>query len=403
MIPDKELDDPKVPALRTLMGGEAGELLSTILGEAGGRVRSHRIGQVRYVPGRSVTVQYRVDVVWQSGKPTREVMVATSGIDVPDGVPVFAADGVEIAVWRFPNDPFLPGLAKVNDPEGAATLLSQLGAQTDRAQVRTRAYRAGRRAVLEVSTPDAQIFIKVVRPGRAAALQQTHTALSEHVPVPHSLGWSRDQGIVALQALPGRTLRKALESRSSRLPSPAALVGLLDGFPPTDADTSPVSGPRQRVASHARLLSAVTPSLSERLNRIVERLEQDQMVGSDPVHGDFHSSQILTSGSDVVGLVDVDTAGSGDRSDDFASLLGHLGTLSLSSVARRDFDRYGAELIAEFDRLVDPIGLRLGVAGVIFGLATGPFRVQLAKWPADTERRVALAERWIDSADTLSA
>jgi len=402
MVSKNVLEDLKVPALRTLMGEEAGELLSAILGEAGGRVRSQRIGQVRYVPTRSVTVQYRVDVTWDSGKPTREVVVAMSGIDVPDGVPVFSADGVEIAVWRVPNDPFLPGLAKVSDPEGATSLLGQLGSRTETAEVRTRAYRAGRRAVLEVSTADAQIFIKVVRPGRAAALQRTHTALSPHVPVPHSLGWSQDQGIVALQALPGRTLRKALESRSSRLPSSAALIGLLDGFPPTDADSAPVSGPRQRVASHGRLLSAVAPSLGERLKTIVERLEEDPTKGSDPVHGDFHSSQILTSGPEVVGLVDVDTAGVGERADDYASLLGHLGTLSLSSAARRDFDRYGVELITAFDRLVDPGELRLKVAAVILGLATGPFRVQLSRWEADTERRVALVERWIRSADELS-
>ncbi len=395
-----ELHDPALPALATLMGPESGEFLAAVLGEPLGRVRS-QISQVRYVPSRSITVQYRVDVVGEGGKPNRVMMVAMSGIKVPPDVPVFAADGIEIAVWRFPNDPFLPGLAKVSDPEGAMALLAQLGAPTDTAQVRARAYRAGRRAVLEVTTPGAQIFVKVVRPARAAALQRAHTSLSSHLPVPHSLGWSQDQGIVALQALPGRTLRKTLEAHSSRLPTPAALVELLDRFPPVVSSSPRVAGPRARVGEFGRLLSAVAPSLGGRIEEIVEQLQKEAGTGSEPVHGDFHSSQILTSGSEVVGLVDVDTAGAGDRLDDFSSLLGHLGTLSLTSAARRDLDRYGANLITEFDRLVDPIGLRLGTAAAVFGLATGPFRVQAPKWEAETEQRIVLAERWIRSAAVL--
>jgi hypothetical protein len=124
-------------------------------------------------------------------------------------------------------------------------------------------------------------------------------------------------------------------------------------------------------------------------------------MGRDPVHGDFHSSQILTNGSEIVGLVDVDTYGAGERIDDLASLLGHLTTLSLTSRARRDIDRYGTELIAAFDGEADPVELRLRTAAVVFGLATGPFRVQLRRWEGETEDRLALAERWVRSAEDL--
>jgi Ser/Thr protein kinase RdoA (MazF antagonist) len=401
MNPSMELSDPSVPAVQVLMGPEAGELLGAILAQAGGRVRSHAISQVRYVPGTSITVQYRVDVLWGSGRPTREMMVATSGIEVPAGTPVFSADGVEIAAWRFPNDPFLPGLPVAADPARSSTLLAQLGAPTETTGVRTRAYRAGRRGVIELSTPEVTVFIKVVRPERAAALQRTHKVLSDHVPVPHSFGWSEEHGIVALQALPGRTLRKSLEARSSRLPSPAALIDLLDRFPPPDAGSVAVAGPRRRVTEHGRLIAAVCPELAPRVDAIVDRLHTGAEPGADPVHGDFHASQILTSGADVVGLVDVDTAGTGERIDDLASLLGQLATLGQTSSAKRDIDRYGAGLIGAYDRLVDPVELRLRTAAAVFGLATGPFRVQLPKWRADTERRVALAERWIRSADEV--
>lgn len=397
-----ELSDPLVPAVKVLMGAEAGELLGAIVGQAGGRVRSHSISQVRYVPDRSITVQYRVDVLWGNGRPTREMIVAVSGIDVPPDTPIFSADGVEIATWRFPNDPFLPGLAVAADPARSAGLLAQLGAPTETTGVRTRAYRAGRRAVIEVTAPDVAVFVKVVRPERAAALHRNHRLLSAHVPVPHSFGWSEEHGIVALQALPGRTLRKSLEARSRQVPSPEALVELLDRFPPLDPDAASVAGPRRRAAEHGRLIAAVCPDLAARVDAVVRRLRGESEPATDPVHGDFHASQILTSGREVVGLVDVDTAGAGRRIDDLASLLGQLATLGVTSAARRDIDRYGAALIGEFDRLVDPVELRLRTAAVVFGLATGPFRVQLARWPAATERRVALAERWIHSADEVS-
>ena len=70
---------------------------------------------------------------------------------------------------------------------------------------------------------------------------------------------------------------------------------------------------------------------------------------------------------------------------------------------RRNLTRYGAILIKEFDALVDPIDLRLAIAASVFALATGPFRVHEANWPTQTERRISLAERWIDSAQDQKA
>ncbi len=117
-----------------------------------------------------------------------------------------------------------------------------------------------------------------------------------------------------------------------------------------------------------------------------------------PVHGDFHSSQILVRRRDVIGLIDVDTAGLGDRTNDLAVLLSHLATVALTTASRTKIERYGRSLIDAFDTLVDPATLRRKVAAAIVGLATGPFRVNSPRWPEQTERRVALAERWLESA-----
>jgi len=392
--------DPDLPELSLLLGPEAEDVLGGVLAELGARLVSSRIMQVRYVPGRSVTVQYRVEAEQHDGGKTREIFVASAGIEVPDHVPVLTADGIEVAVWRFPYDPFLPGLAPATDPDQIRGVLEQLGVKTDQVRLSTRAYRPGRRAVIEVVSPQARIFLKVLRPSRIADLQRIHDAMAGSVPVPHSLGWSEDLGLVAMQAMRGRTLRKALESGTKRLPEAAQLRSLLEALP-TDPTASTVTRPRKHATNHAALLKAVTPEFVSRIDAIVHAVAGEPGEPTVAVHGDFHTSQVLVKGPEIVGLIDVDTVGVGYRSDDYGSILGHLATLSLISSSRRNLTRYGAVLIKEFDALVDPIDLRLAIAASVFALATGPFRVFETNWRTQTERRISLAERWIDSAQDL--
>jgi hypothetical protein len=226
-----------------------------------------------------------------------------------------------------------------------------------------------------------------------------HTTMADSMPVPHSFGWSASRGLVALQAMPGRTLRRALEAGKRRLPTGKELITLLEAIPPGVGPV--VKGPTERAAAHAHLIAAVLPELAERVDVLVAAVAAAAPESEVPVHGDFHASQVLVRDGSVVGLIDVDTAGMGERANDLAVMLAHLATLSLASKARRNIDRYGAALMATFDRLVDPHDLRLRTAASILGFATGPFRVQQAKWAAATERRVALSEQWAASATNL--
>ena len=91
---------------------------------------------------------------------------------------------------------------------------------------------------------------------------------------------------------------------------------------------------------HARLLSTVTPELSDRVQTIVERSAGETDADRVPVHGDFHSSQLLVRDANIVGLIDVDTAGVGSRTNDLAVLLAHMSTVGLSTATRRRIDRY---------------------------------------------------------------
>ena len=395
------ISDEAVPALGVLLSAQAEPFLGAVIGPQGGSIRSSRIDQIRYTPKCSVVVRYRLDVTWADGRSTRESVVAAAGIKMPAEIPVLAADGIEIGTWTYPNDPFLPGLPVAANTDSARQLLSQLGVTSQSARVRLRAYRPARRAVVEVNTPHARVFIKVVRPSEAADLQRKHKALAGAVPVPHSLGWNEELGLVALQAMPGKPLRKALETGTRRTPEANQFVSLLDSFPAPATTAVRVPGPHERAAFHATLLRAVVPSLTDRIDAIEQAASLVTTDDAVAVHGDFHSSQILIRGSEVAGLIDVDTHGIGARSNDLAVLLAHISTAGLSTGARRRLDRYGAMLIKTFDQLVDPVALRRQVATSVLAFATGPFRVHRPRWVDQTERRVALAEQWAASANLL--
>ncbi|NND03726.1 MAG: phosphotransferase [Acidimicrobiia bacterium] len=397
--------DAGVPALLTLLSDDAVSVFAAAEDSLGFEVKELTLAQVRYLPGRSIVAQYRSKIVDRDGSEASPMLVAASGIKVPDG-PVQLADehGTVIAMWRFPADPHLPGLAAATNKDRAADLLERLGAPSDGVRLRVRAYRATRRAVVEAAGSSGTVFMKVLRPSRVAALQERHTLLAPHLPIPHSLGWSQRLGIVAMQAMPGQTLRRSLEAAHPNQPAPAALAALLDAMPPLSSDAKQVRAAHMRFDDHSRLLGTVMPEAAgilETLRQYVPAAESSEQ--STTVHGDFHSSQVLVNQGEIVGLVDVDTVGRGERSTDYANLIGQLATVAMISDNPAPIEEYIGLLLEDFDNRVDPPVLRTKVAFVIAGLATGPFRVQAFEWPEDTLQRLELAVKWATAAEKDSS
>jgi hypothetical protein len=97
-------------------------------------------------------------------------------------------------------------------------------------------------------------------------------------------------------------------------------------------------------------------------------------------------------------VVDVDTLGIGRRSDDLATALGHLSTLTTMSTDQGAIAPYLERMQQAFERVANPVDLRARTAAAVLGLASGPFRVFEPNWPQAVERRVELAERWLASA-----
>jgi hypothetical protein len=395
------LDDAALPALPVLLGQPA-ELFDAALAPAGGRVRRIDARQTSWRPGRSLTVRYDARVAWADGGVTDEMLVAATGTLHPDAL-VLEADGVRVGVWRVPLDPWLPGLAAITDPARLGPLLDALDVASGPTDHRIVSYRPGRRAVVRVRRAGVTLFVKVTRPDAARALHDRHVALAPAVPVPRSLGVDPALGLVVLQGLGGTLLRHRLPVPGAALPGPEGVLAVLDRLPvPSDGRRAP----GWRAREWADLLARVRPEQADRLHALAGALEAVDAARDEPLvpaHGDLHEAQLLVQRGRISGLLDVDTYGLGRRVDDLATLIGHLATLATTTPRRAAVERYAARLLAGFDRAVDPVMLRCAVADVVLGLATGPFRVVEADWPAATDARIALAERWVASARRVQA
>jgi aminoglycoside phosphotransferase len=385
--------------LELLTGPDAGSLLEAAAAVAGGTVVSWRAKQVTHQVRSGTTVAYRARIRWPDGRVADETLAACTG-DLPEGALVLADGADRVALWRFPHDPDLPGLPSAFDARHVASVFRDLGLADGSIRLAVRAYRPRRRAVIEATGPRGRLFVKVVRPDRVEALHDRHRLLvASGIPVPQSLGWT-DDGLLVLQALPGRTLRQALKRRAVPVPSGSDLLNLLDRLPAALADGRRRHSWLDRVDHYAAVVAAAAPECAERVAAVSQAIATEAGTGPVvPCHGDFYESQLLVDGGRVCGLLDVDTAGPGERLDDLACLLGHLSVLAQIQTDRAGaINRLGARYLATFEHAVDPADLRYRVAAVIVSLATGPHRVQEARWRASTRRRVELAERWLESA-----
>lgn len=387
--------DPELSVVATLLGEAVPEPIMAVAGMARGTVVNCYPIQVTWWPSSSISVRFRTTI--REGEMAGiQDLVAVAG-RIPEGAAIVDSGTDRVGVWRVPHDPALPGLPAAVDNRRARQLLIDLGADDGPVQTHLRAYRPGRRAVVSVEGQVRGLFLKLVRPKKIEQLHQDHKRLPEGLPVPRSLGYSRELGLMALQAMPGRTLRDVLEDPSAALPEPAAVTDLLMSLP------APPSGRErqsiiERVPGLAGMVRRIVPNERESIDRFLDLLGEDDVDELGPVHGDFYEAQLLVENGSVVGLLDVDTYGMGRRGDDPGVMLGHLALWqTMSSQPQRVVD-YARSLLNLWDRIYDPSDIRRRAAATLFTLASGPFRVQTADWPGETADRIALAHRWLESA-----
>lgn len=386
--------DPHLPGAELLLDDDAALALAPAVEGAGGRLLEAAVSQVRYDPGRRLVVRYRADVVWADGTRRTETLGALAdAAGLPDGLAVVERDdGARLGVWRYPYDPFLPGLPQAAYPGGALRILRRLGVDAREVEVSPLVYRPGSRAVLRVRTDRALLYVKVVRPATVDRLRRLHEAFLPAVRVPQVVGWSSPLGLVAFEPLLGTPLTQPLTTGGAAPPA-AAVASLLDRVRAVQLDPRDRPPRRGRVADQARLLATALPEEAGRLEALAGRAADLGTPAERTVHGDFYEAQLLVDGTAIVGVVDVDDARVGSRYDDPATLLGHLvGLAHVRPGAAERLTAYRRELDTALG--LDGAALRAAVLGVLLGLATTPFRRQEPAWAAHTRDWLDLCDAW---------
>ncbi len=411
--------DDALPTAPELLGAAGLELAARVAEEGGGSVDSIHARQALYSPGRSLAVNFHAQLSWPDREPTEQVVAAVADRDgLPDGTSRHALAGGEVGVWPFPGDPVLKGLPRVLDRRELTDLLGYLHLEPRRVKVTPLVYRPLRRAVVRLSLRDDQltfdreaqrvsvtagkryIYLKVVRPGDAEQLGQLHDDLEGHLPIPRRYGVWSDLGVLALEGLPGQTLRDFIRLRDGSPPGADEILALLDMIPATASAYERVMSMRRRVKAHERLLRVILPDHEARVRGLSARLRELPSRRPAVVHSDFYDSQILVNDAGAItGLVDLDGVGWGDPADDLASMLGRVWTSGQTGGRGRErFAAYAGELLDGFSQRVDRRDLCLRVAAIVFGRATGPFRSQTEDWREKGLERVELAERCLEHA-----
>ncbi|MDR1767302.1 MAG: aminoglycoside phosphotransferase family protein [Propionibacteriaceae bacterium] len=392
-----------------LTSAQAGPIVASSVSHAGGSLRSWQLDQVDISPGRSTIATYRAEVDWPYGRRW-ELIGVCARADGPSGADQSAElfmDGERaVAVWIYPNDPDLPGLARAAYTQSMAGLCNEHGVFSRRVraselELAMVGYRPRRRAVLKAvcRTTGECVYVKALRPALAERVALRHKELFEAgVPVAEVLARTDDH-LLFLAQLPGRPLAHALFDAAA--PCRAEdLIELLESLPASVARLPRRAPWTECLPHYAGMVAAALPDLRERLDAICQDVAAGtggEPPGGEPTHGDFHEGQVHVADGRVVGLLDVDTVGPGRLVDDLACLIAHLSTIQhMHPVQAERVHSLLRQWVPVFDRRVDPVQLRLRAAAVVVTLATGPFRAQEPDWEPET--------RWmIDSATALLA
>jgi len=393
--------DPDGSALLT--SPDVGALLTAAVQHAGGTLVTWTLDHIDANPAQSTTATYSAIIDWAYGR--REELLGVSArasgpIDTDTSAEIFADGQREVAVWIYPNDPDLPGLARAAFAESMAEVCNAnkvfaVPVTPDQLSLEMIGYRPRRRAVLKVSCGTEVAYAKVLRGRLFDDVITRHLVLANAgVPVAPILATTDDHMLI-LRELPGQSLAKAVFDVADPC-SAEALINLLDSMPARVTELPRRPPWSDALGHYSRMVAQAVPSLEPRLEWLIEQIDGGLYSipqGNEPTHGDFHEGQVHVADGRICGLLDTDTLGPGRRADDLACLIAHLSTIQRMNVAQEArVHQLIRKWVPVFDERVDPTELRLRAAAVIISLATGPFRSQEPDWERETALMVGSAE-----------
>ena len=393
--PNQDVMATETAGIDLLESSEMREPLELAVATIGGAVQSWHLAKLQHRPGAGTTGIYTVRLRGNDGGDRTEYVCITTAAVPECGLPLVRLDGgtVPLTAWLYPSDPVLVGLPAACDP--AAVGRSVFGGGD--AELRMVSYRPLRRAVLEAVQGGRKVFLKVVRPDRAAQLLRRHRLLTDAgLPAPVATAGPAD-GVVVLTEAKGTPLARAIMNDGAAALAPETVLDLLKSLPVGVLELSRRPAWAERAADYAKAAAAVLPDEQERIFALAGRVEE-LLASTDagpvvPAHGDFYEANLLVEGGRITGLMDVDSLGPGHLVDDLACFLGHLAVLPAVHTGYVHVPAALERFAAVFDTVVDPAGLRGRAAGVALSLVAGAKTAGEGDgWQQDALQRLAIAE-----------
>ena len=388
--------DEALPQLAQLLDGEAmAPVLAGMLDDP--TPPTVRIDYLRYRPGRRLVVCYEV----VAGETTLEaVAVAEAGADLagrasdsrntrlvrkvigrtPVRTPLAYEPTVNALIQWSPLDVELPALAE--PPETLRHELVQAGLElADGDLPRLVKHKPLNRAVMRLNRHVVKIYADAG--AFAASVHAIHKAASLPLRTARCEAIVADLRISAQSLVPGSAPPKG----AAVAPQAGALLAMLHASQVSGLPLEPAADQLDDVSGDAKLVSVLVPSLEDRVDGLLRRLEAE--LPDEPLvpsHGGFRRSQLLESNGEL-GVIDFDGFCLSPAARDLASFTAAL------VEEPDDLERAAATL----DVLVEAYGER--PPGVTWYLATyllrrtrRPFTRLQEDWPDAVEERVRAAE-----------
>jgi Ser/Thr protein kinase RdoA (MazF antagonist) len=409
--------DAAIPGLATLLDDAAfAAALWRALPEAG--VESARATYIRYKPGTSCTVCYRVrsrrGEAWVHARAfspaLRDKLDHARELGAKDGalgVGGCVLDDLAIAVYGWPHDRQVGALARLADPAKREELLRRLAPGHPElwgAELRDLRYKPERRYVgLLEGAAGARALLKLYAeeeypPALAGARA---FAPSERLALAGLIGHSERRHALLFEWLPGRPLQELLghhEAEAAARDAGAALAELHArahrGATAPQKDPPAVGEPLRAAAA---MIAALSPEAGEAAGRLARHLAAELKFCDPPtpIHGDFHAGQVLVQHRGVA-LLDMDNFSLGNPAADLGSFAAHLVYETISGgLPGGAADGVVDALLAGYCAGEPPYPVRelhLHTAAWLLRLAPEAFRYRAPDWPERIRATVARAE-----------
>ena len=374
-------DDRHLPEFSQLFRGEwVWQQYCSRLGAPAECPEHLRTRQLSYNPGRGAVATYAAGWPWDDFV-TEEHFV----IQIADDRPVL--------LFRYPEDPQLPGLADAASAVTASGLLSRyvLASALQRVRVSLVRYRSGGHAVLRHRHGSVRFYVRVMPPRRVPRLMAAADLIAQSgFVLPRLAGCWAEGGVIWLSEIPGKNVRRIVRGGGfvDHEPILENLAQLWE-TPLCSNGSRPFNlyGAYRRARRVFRQVLRDHAAIRLKLNDATAALDTfaKDWEPATTAHNDFYDDQMIRIDDGRLALVDFEEAGPGEPLLDVGNFLAHMhwsarfGRETEATSSAAHYHDFRAAAIERFGWEEQALNLREAVC--IFRVCTNPIRHLAPDWP----------------------